>query len=49
LAAASLGRTSEEYPVEFDPHKGLAEMDKYGDVENVVGIEIQVLDAVVPE
>jgi hypothetical protein len=39
----------EEYPVEFDPHKGLAEMDKYGDVENVVGIEIQVLDAVVPE
>jgi hypothetical protein len=33
----------------FDPHKGFAEMDKNGDMENAVGIEIQVLDAIVPE
>jgi hypothetical protein len=35
--------------MEFDPHKGFAEMDKYRDMENAVGIEIQVLNAVVPE
>jgi hypothetical protein len=40
---------SEEYPVGFDPHKGFTKMDKHRDVENAVGIEIQVLDAVVPE
>jgi hypothetical protein len=39
----------EEYPVEFDPHKGSVEMDKHRDVENAVGIEIQVLNAIVPE
>jgi hypothetical protein len=38
-----------EYPVGFDPRKGFAEMDKHKDVENVVAIEIQVLDAVAPE
>jgi hypothetical protein len=40
---------SEEYPVGFDPHKDFAEMEKNRDVENVVGIEIQVLDAIVHE
>jgi hypothetical protein len=39
----------EEYPVGFDTHKGFTEMDKYGDMENAIGIEIQVLDVIVPE
>jgi hypothetical protein len=39
----------EEYPVGFDPHKGFAEMDKDGNMEYSVGIEIPVLDAVVPK
>jgi hypothetical protein len=39
----------EEYPVGFDPHKGFTEMDKHRYVENVIGIEIQILDDVVPE
>jgi hypothetical protein len=39
----------EENPVGFDSHKGFAEMNKDGNMEYSVGIEIQVLDAVVPE
>jgi hypothetical protein len=33
----------------LDSHKRLTEVYKYGDVENTVGIQIQVLDVVVPE
>jgi hypothetical protein len=39
----------EEYPVGFDSHKGFAKMDKDGNMKYFVGIDIQVLDAVVPE
>jgi hypothetical protein len=39
----------EEYPVGFDSHEGFAEMDKDGNMEYSIGIEIQVLDVVVPE
>jgi hypothetical protein len=33
----------------LDTHKRLTEVYKDGDVENTVGIQIQVLDVVVPE
>jgi hypothetical protein len=39
----------EEYPVGFDSHKGFTKMDKDGNMEYSIGIEIQVLDVVVPE
>jgi hypothetical protein len=39
----------EEYPVGFDPHEVFTEMDKNRNMEYSAGIEIQVLDVVVPE
>jgi hypothetical protein len=39
----------EQNPVGLDSHKRLTKVYKIRDVENTVGIQIQVLDAVVPE
>jgi hypothetical protein len=33
----------------FDSHECFAEVHKHRDVENAIGIQIQVLDVVVPE
>jgi hypothetical protein len=38
---------TEEYLVGFDHQEGFAEVDKDGGVEDTVGVEIKVLDAVV--
>jgi hypothetical protein len=35
--------------VGLDPHKRLAKVDKDGDVEDIVGVEVEVLDPIVPE
>jgi hypothetical protein len=40
---------SKQNPVGLDPHEGLAEMDKDGDVKNFVEVQVQVLDSVVVE
>jgi hypothetical protein len=37
----------EEYPVGFDPRESFAKMDEDGGVEDTVGVEIEILDAVV--
>jgi hypothetical protein len=37
----------EEYPVGFDPQESFAKVDEDGGVEDTVGVEIEVLDAVV--
>jgi hypothetical protein len=39
----------EQNPVGLDPHKGLAEVREDGDVEDPIGVEVEVLDVVVPE
>jgi hypothetical protein len=39
----------EEYPVGFDPQEGFAEVNKDGGVEDTIGVEVEVLDAVVPQ
>jgi hypothetical protein len=39
----------EQNPVGLDSHKRLTKVYRIRDVENTVGIQIQVLDAVVPE
>jgi hypothetical protein len=37
----------EKYPVGFDPQEGFAEVNEDGGVEDTVGVEVEVLDAVV--
>jgi hypothetical protein len=37
----------EEYPVGFDPQEGFTEVDENRGVEDTVGVEVEVLDAVV--
>jgi hypothetical protein len=37
----------EEYLVGFDPHEGFTEVDEDGGVKDTVGVEVEVLDAVV--
>jgi hypothetical protein len=39
----------EQNPVGIDTHKSFAEMQKNRGVEDSIGVEIEVLDAVVPE
>jgi hypothetical protein len=39
----------EQDPVGLDSHKCLAEVYKYGDVKNAIGVQVQVLDTVVLE
>jgi hypothetical protein len=38
-----------QHPVGLDPHKGLTEVDEHRNVEDLVGVEVQVLDTVVLE
>jgi hypothetical protein len=38
---------SEQDPTGLDPQKSFAEMNEDGGVENTVGVEVEVLDAVV--
>jgi hypothetical protein len=40
---------AEQNLVGLDTHKRLAKTDEDGDVENVIGIQVEVLDSVVPE
>jgi hypothetical protein len=40
---------AEQDPVGLDTHKCLAEVDKDGDVENAIRVEIEVLNTIVPE
>jgi hypothetical protein len=40
---------SEEDPVRLDPHEGFTEVDKDGNVEDVVGVQIEILDVVVAQ
>jgi hypothetical protein len=51
VVGARLGLHSEEfpekYPVGFDPQEGFAEVNEDGSVEDTVGVEVEVLDAVV--
>jgi hypothetical protein len=37
----------EEYPVGLDPQEGFAKVDEDGGVEDTIGVEIEVLDAIV--
>jgi hypothetical protein len=37
----------EEYPVGFDPQESFAKVDEDGGVEDTIGVEVEVLDAVV--
>jgi hypothetical protein len=39
----------EQDPVGLDPQEGFAKMNKDGGVEDTVGVEVDVLDAVVPK
>jgi hypothetical protein len=39
----------EQDPVGLDPQEGFAEMYKDGGVEDTVGVEVTVLDALVPQ
>jgi hypothetical protein len=51
VVGARLGLHSEEfpekYPVGFDPQEGFAEVNENRSVEDTVGVEVEVLDAVV--
>jgi hypothetical protein len=51
VVGARLGLHAEELPEEylvgFDPQEGFTEVDEDGGVEDTVGVEIKVLDAVV--
>jgi hypothetical protein len=38
----------EQDPVGLDPQISFTEVDEDGGVENIVGVEVEVLDAVVP-
>jgi hypothetical protein len=38
----------EQDPMGLDPQEGFAKMNKYDGVEDTVGVEVEVLDAVVP-
>jgi hypothetical protein len=49
LAALHTEELPEQDPVGLDSHECLAEVYKDGDVENTIGVQIQVLDTVVPE
>jgi hypothetical protein len=42
-------KLEEQNLVGLDTHERFAEMDKDGDMEDVIGVEIQVLDVIVPE
>jgi hypothetical protein len=39
----------EQDPMGLDPQKGFAKMYEDGGVEDTVGVEVEVLDAVVPQ
>jgi hypothetical protein len=39
----------EQDPMGLDPQEGFAKLNKYGGVEDTVGVEVEVLDAVVPQ
>jgi hypothetical protein len=44
-----LEKLEEQNLVGFNTHKRLAKMDEDRDVDNSIGVEIEVLDAAVPE
>jgi hypothetical protein len=39
----------EQVPMGLDPQKGFTEMYEDGNVEDTIGVEVELLDAVVPE
>jgi hypothetical protein len=53
ITGAGLGLHSEEFaekvPMGLDPQESFAEMHEDGGVEDTVGVEVEVLDAVVPQ
>jgi hypothetical protein len=53
VAGAGLRLHPEEFPEQdpmgLDPQEGFAKMNKHGGVEDTVGVEVEVLDAVVPQ